>query len=544
MAEQERQLDGNPNLLDRDVRNLVIKDIKSEENRARKREQQKRFDVYRERQDRYILERLEREFSAKTVNEMRKIFSINLSKRIIDEMSSIYNIAPERDFAKLSGSELSDAEMAQLEAIYEECRVNVAMRQANRYYNLQDQTAIMAVPDKCGGLKVKAIPQMHYDVIPDAINPEKAYAYILNVWNFDLHKTTRNSENEPTQLNRYRQNDRMNQVIADENDRKAMQERYIVWTPTEHFVMNGKGEIQGDVMANPIGRLPFVDVAAEKDFQFFVRRGTGVVDFALDFGLLLSDLSNIIRLQGYSQAIVHSEKQPTNMVVGPNHVLWMQLDPNRPELSPKFEFASPSPDLAGSLEFLETTLRLFLSSRGIDPGTISGKGESKSFSSGLERLLAMLDKFEATRADFDLFKDAEQELFDILVRWSNVFQKVKDDQALVPSLMQATVPDDVFMDVKFNEPMMVQTQSEKEASVQFRVDQGVMSEIQALMKLDDLSEEGAIQKIKEKMEHDKLLEEMQSEMGIEIAPAPLPQIDLQPEDVEQDELEVEVGENN
>ena len=72
------------------VRRQIIEDIGSTENIDRKSDQQKRYDVYYGRQDIYILERLRREFSEKTVQEMRKILSINLAKR--DEICRLIDI--------------------------------------------------------------------------------------------------------------------------------------------------------------------------------------------------------------------------------------------------------------------------------------------------------------------------------------------------------------------------------------------------------------------------------------------------------------------
>lgn len=474
-------------LTNAEVRKTIVDEINQEENHSRKREHQKRFDVYRERQDQYILERLQREFSPDTVSQMRKIFSINLTTRIIDELSSIYNQPPERMF----GGDPSENELAQLESFYDSTDANAQLRNANRFYNLHDQCALMCVPDKYnGGFKIKAIPPQHYDVIPDPENPERAFAYVLNVWDYDLYKTTRNENTEPTQLSRYRQNDRRNQKIADDNDRLAELERYVVWTNDLHFTMNGKGALVGEMMPNPLGRLPFVDVATDKDFQFFVRRGTSVVDFALDFGLILSDTANTIRMQNYSQAIMLSEKQPQNLVIGPNHVLWLPLNPTE-GAQPKFEFASPNPDIAGTLEFAEMTLRLFLASRGIDPATISGKGETRSFSSGIERLLAMLDKFEATRSDFDLFKRVESELFEIMVGWSNIYQSVTGPGEFPPGLRLATIRDDVFLDVDFSEPQAIQTKSELEESVIRLMEAGLMSRREAIVELRGVSPEKA-----------------------------------------------------
>ena len=70
-----------PDLSTVEGRRRVVQAIENEDNYSRKREHQRRFDVYRERQDQYILERLKREFSLKSVNEMRKVLSINPTPR-------------------------------------------------------------------------------------------------------------------------------------------------------------------------------------------------------------------------------------------------------------------------------------------------------------------------------------------------------------------------------------------------------------------------------------------------------------------------------
>ena len=485
----EEELD----LTDAAVRIQVLKDIKSEENYNRKRDQQKRFDVYNDKQDVYILERLRREFSEKTVQEMRKILSINLSKRIIDEKSAVYARYPERIFSTKSGAELTEDQQAQLMNLYKCNRVNIAMKRANVFYNLHDQCALMIVPNKRGGFKVRAIPPHHYDVIPSASDPEKAYAYILNTWDYNLHRTAKSTETEGTQLRRYKQlNDNINQSIADDNDRQALLERFIVWTPEYHFVMDGKGNIKGELMVNEIGELPFIDVAPmDKDFQFFVRRGSSTVDFSLDYGMLLSDNANVIRLQSYSQAVIASEKLPQNLTVGPNHVLHLKLDPKKPEITPSFQFVTPNPDLAGTQAFLESMLSLHLTAEGQDPSILSPKGEGQRYQSGLDRLLAMISKFDAARDDFDLFKDIEADLLRILIKWSNRYQDVQGEEALLPDLRLATLPDDVTVDVNFAEPEGVQTKADKEDSIIKLLSEGLMSRKKAIEKLYEVSPEKA-----------------------------------------------------
>ena len=228
--------------------------------------------------------------------------------------------------------------------------------------------------------------------------------------------------------------------------------------------------------------------------------------------MVLSDLANTIRLQNYSQAVISSDKKPTNVRVGPQEILWLKKDPNNPGYEPKFEFQSPSPDLGGSLEFLESLLRLFLSSRGIDPTTISGKSEGRTFGSGVERLLAMLDKFEATRSDFDLFKCAERELFEIIVAWSNELQNATGETELRSELQLATISDDTYLELKFAEPMSVMTEMERREAIKMDVESGFKSRVEAIMEMREVGEEKALEIIKRIDVEDMMIRgDMQSE---------------------------------
>lgn len=490
-----------------DVRIAVLEDIKSEENYRRKRDQQKRFDVYNDRQDIYILERLRREFSIKTVNDMRKILSINLAKRIIDEKSSVYCRPPVRTFYTRSGVELSEDQDSQIEHLYKWTRSDMMLKRSNVFYNLHDQCAIMVVPDKMGGFKTRAIPPIHYDVVPSTKDPERAHAYILNVWDFNMHSSVRDGSTEPTQLDRYKgMSDSRNQKTADDDDRQALLQRYVVWTKDYHYVMDGKGNIKGEVMPNPIGILPFIDVAPlDKDFQFFVRRGSSTVDFSLDYGMMLSDNANVIRLQAYSQAVIASEEIPNDMTVGPNHILHLKLDPDKPELNPSFQFVTPSPDLAGTQAFLESMLNLHLTSEGQDPSILSPKGDGgQRYQSGLDRLLAMISKFEATRDDFDMYRGVEQQLCKIISRWSNAYQNTVGEGSLDDGLKGAMLPEDLMVDVKFAEPEAVQTKKDLEDSVIKLLGESLISRKEAIMKLRDVSAEKA----------DEILTEIDMEEGI------------------------------
>lgn len=472
------------NWLDSDFRSRVISEIESDENISRKRYEQRKFDVYRNRQDRYVIEKLESELKADFVQRMRKVLSINPCKRIVDEMASLYRSEPERNFANAD-----EKQQEQIDNIYHYGMIDAKMRLANAYYKLHDQAALFVVPRE-GVIDIRVLSPKDYDVIPDEMNPEKAQSYVLSTWDVDQHASYRGEVEQG-----YRSNDQLNQNIADDSDRKQ-KKNYIVWDKDFHFTMNSNGEIIGEMIPNPIGKLPFIDIAMEKDFQFFVRRGSGVVEFTIDLLAQLSDLASISRMQGYSQAIISSDQEPKALVVGPDRVLWLKKDINNPQSNPTFEFASPSPDLAGSLEIIDSQVKMFLSSQGIDASVVSAKGEKRSFASGVDHLLSNLDKFQASQQDMSLFRWVEYELFEIMKLWSNLYQGVSEF-GLIDQLKLATISEDVELSVKFDEPHSVRTQTETEDSVIKLIESGLMSRKQAVMRLYDVDEEKAEEIMKE-----------------------------------------------
>jgi hypothetical protein len=468
----------NPNLLDNGVRLQILSEINGEENKQRKAESLKRFEILSGRQSKYITEKLESEFSIKTVSEMRKITSVNISDRVIEEQASIYRDEPERFFANAS----EDVAM-HIRKIYKEAKANVKLKKSNKIFKSNGQSIVQIVPVD-GKIAMRAFWPHHVDVIPDELNPEKPFCYIISV--FDKFRFIHNNSNGQSPANVSKTlstsgpySDGRNQMIGDGDDYEKSLQRYEVWTEELNFIMNGLGEIVSETTDNPIMALPFVDVSIDKDFEFWVRAINNVFDFTVDQAAMLCDIATIIKLQGYAQGIISAEEMPTNLTVGPNKLLFLQLDGNK-TVQPKFEFVSPSPDLASTLQFYDNLMRVFLTSIGADPKTVSGSLDAKSYSSGVERLIAMIEKFEASKDDIDLYRWAEEKVFDLFRKWSNAYQ---GSGLLDESLSGPIIGDDVEINVKFKEPQAIQTQSELEDSVIKLKSEGLMTLQMSLMRI-------------------------------------------------------------
>ena len=482
------------NVLDLGFRKRIIEEIESDENKRRKAEHQKRSDVYKKKQRKYVLDMLVKEFSASTVEDMRTCTSINLVKRIVNEQASIYKTEPKRELAGIS-----EQQKAQLDALYSLCGVNKKLKSLNQKYKLHDQAFLQVIP-KLGSIKLRTLAPHQIDVVPSQEDPEHGEIFIVSGYD-KANIVAEMDDLEDIQGQGYgsknqQQSDGVNEAIADQDDWKQKSKLYAWWTDEYNFLTNSSGEILPGqpTIENPIKMLPFIEASGEKDQEFWCDGGSGVVEFNLDFGVVLSDTCNTNRLQSYAQAVISAEKLPENITVGPNNILLLQLDPTRPEMKPTFEFVSPNPNMDASLDLQDRLVSYFLTSEGIDPKTISGKAEGEKYTSGLERLLAMIERFEASHDDYDLFRGVEAKLYKLLSAWSNAMQGT---DAIDPALNGGELPVDAQMSTQFCKPELIKTATEAEDSVIKRMEAGLISKKEAIMELRGVDEERALEIINE-----------------------------------------------
>ena len=457
-------------LLNQKDRKDFIQQIKSDENKNRKAESLKAFEIYNDRLQKYVKDYLLSQYSENTVLEYVIISAINLAKRIANKQANLYKEAPDREFIGLT-----EQQEDEIEKLYESSKINTALFKSNVYYQMQSQSFIKVVP-KDGLIDAKVILPHHLDVIPDSMNPELPEQYILNA--FD--KTN------------YVQTDGNNQTIAEKDDYKASLEKYLVWTKDANFIFNAKGETVGEVLPNPIEQLPFIDVCGGKDFEFFVRCGQPLVDFTIQYNGALSDLQQLVKMQSFGVAVLKTSKElmPKSLQVGINKVIHLPIDPNQP-VQPEFQFQSANADISGALSCIENLLSNFLSSRGLDPKLVNGKSEASKFNSGIDRLLSMISDIEASKQDQEVFQEAERKLFELIKAWSNATIGT-DGQFL-----SFRIPDDATVNVKFFEPTMIQSEQEKIQALRDKKELGLINQQMMIAEYYGISDQEAAEKMDE-----------------------------------------------
>ena len=495
-------------MLNISYRRQILNDINSEENRDRKAESLKQSEIFSDRLFQYVREELRRHFSEETVNEMPIVSFINFLRRIVKQEASIYKDEPVRRF--FANQEMSDEQEEAIQVLYKKIRANVKLKKSNQKYKLQDQSHLMIVPVN-GKIKVRALYSHQIDAIPDARDPEQAAGYIVSAFDKNRYLTYQKFQSATgfggrSQTGTQGGSD-IDLKVADKDDYKKSLEYYTYWDKEYNFVFNGRGEIIDPATRQPIknprpedvespipGIIPIIDISMDKDLEYFIRSGMAVTDFSTQYNATMSDVWHISRMQGYSIGVIKGPEGliPQSTRLGPNLLLHLKTNPdegtNAGDID--FQFVSPSPDIAASLSLLETMLMNFISSRGLDPKEIATDG-SKDFNSALERMLAMIDQFEATKDDFDLYERVEEDFFEIIKAWVNNTPDQLNEE------FRVFIPEDAKISVKFAEPQMVQTRQEKVKYWQERIDIGLATRTDAIMEIEGLTRIQAQDRIKD-----------------------------------------------
>lgn len=492
-------------LLDQSVRKRIIEQINADENLQRKLKSYKQSQMQNDNFYQYVYEFLCSKYDQSTVDEMVIFADINLQKRISKSEASLYKRAPSRQY-----DNLSDVQAEVMDLIYSDAKANTKLRRSNEAFKYQNQSCMQVVPED-GQLCFKPLKPHHYDVVPDPLNPEKAFAYILSAFDYTDYDRVNKQENREGSSGGDTYRDGTNQTIADYDDPKGKSSTiYVVWSKDYNFYMDSKGNflskdtmlpeaIEESDIVSPLKQyqmLPFIDIASDKEFEFWTRQGQSLYDATLRYNVILTNEQLVVEMQGRAQAFYKGDanNMPENLRVGTTKVIHIPIDPNNP-VDSEFGFVSPSADLASIRDFRESYLAAFLSSRGIDVSTVSGNPSAQKASSGIQQLLQMIEKFEASQEDMDMYEKAEKDLYKVIVAWVKSLQ----GSDLLNKKYQIALPelDNTQVFVEYTKPQSVTTEKETLENIQQKIDMGIYSRVDALMEMEKIDKDTAIKRIAE-----------------------------------------------
>ena len=501
-----------------DERQKLIQSMQSENTKARKQWSLRSSETYGGRFDQYVREYLESQFYKESVKEMPIVSSINILKRIVDKKATIYSKPPARMY-----TELSDDQVVTMDLIYKDMKTNNKLARSNKTYVYQGQSVGQILP-KNGKLICRIFKMHQIDVIPDLEDPEEAKGFIISTFDRTdyIQKDSDNSKIDtatgvrPDSL-RSSSSQLYDNEVADDYQFKKYVEKYIVWKKQEgqilNFMMNGLGEVidpetgeadNGVDLVSPLseeGILPFFEVSTDKDFEYFVRPSNTLTDFTVQFNSALSDLQNNAKMNGYAIGILKapSELQPETQIIGP--AMLMKLPTDDPDKEVSFDFVSPSSSIGEISDSIDKFLNYFTTAEGLGAEVVNSAGQSEKFSSGLDRFIASVNRVEAHRDDYERYADVEDQIFNIILAWERVL--VNSDQ-LDSKYKLGLVSEDAGIDVKYHQPEMIQTEAEMLSNFEKKIDLGIMSKIDAIMKLTGIEDRDKAKEMLEEIKEENM----------------------------------------
>jgi len=97
----------------------------------------------------------------------------------------------------------------------------------------------------------------------------------------------------------------------------------------------------------------------------------------------------------------------------------------------------------------------------------------------------MIDQFEASKEDFDLFQSTEKAFFNLFKKWNNIYFGTSQQ------ILDFIIGDDVEIEVNYQKPVMEMTEAEKIDGVIKKREAGLMSRVEAIAELRGISHEAA-----------------------------------------------------
>lgn len=506
-------------VLDIEFRKKVIMEITGTENVERKQEFLRRYEIYKDRVRKWVIQRLMDEgFKRETVAQMQnRAGNVSLCRKVVNKLARTYNSGVTRE----TGNDTTDE---QVQTITEMLCWDDKMRKSDRYRELHKNSAIQIVVEPDMGeadtpddeppmkLKMRALNPWQYDVIEDPYDREVPRCWIISdfverdIGAFQGQMAKTEAEAGVHHSKPYVRSGRNHKddTIADDPDDAGMgsEKEYVWWTKSYHFTTNSKGEViqekSPEELANPIGIMPIVNNAEEQDGQFWAEGGDDLIEGAILVNTVITDMLFIARNQGFGQFVVTGKNILNQKIeIGPNNAIMIEQGEEDP--TPNVNVLSTNPPIQDWMGIVEQYVALLLTTNNLSPANVRVNLDAQSFPSGIAMLIEQSEAREDVGDKEKQYQDIERQLWEIASKWLEVGSGAGE---LTPEWQAVgSLPMDLDVAVKFAKPQAVVTETEKLDAMKARADLGISSKVDLIM-IDnpELTREQAEEKLMKIME--------------------------------------------
>lgn len=509
------QIKSENEILDQAVRKRIIEEINGSENKSRKDEYFKRYQVYKDNTSYYVISKMLQLFEQDTVREMSyAISNISLSRKIIDKLARVYSNGVKRTVLNEEGAS-NDELTKNVEEITKVLNINTNMKRTNRA-NKRDKNTLFYVKPysllESGiekfSLDPKPLFPYLYDVVENAEQREKPLCIILSHYSPPSSNVTLPIQNErqagihTTGLGPKALGDQKDQSIADSPvDQDEDKKQLIWWSDNYHFTTNQNGEIVSESNENPISKMPFVNFAQDQDGAFWAVGGGDLVDGSILVNCMISHTNHVGIVQGYGQFYMTGKNLPSGVKIGPSRGIKVEYEKDDPV--PALGFLSANPPLADLRQLIEMYVALLLTTNNLSvSGVATQLGNTSSPASGVALILDKAESMEDVKDQEQIFHDNEPSIWDLIAKWTNFY---RSKGLLSSALDKFAIPENMIVSLKFGDVKLIMTEKEKLDNIQLRKDLGINTMVELLMSDDpslteSQAEEKLIRIMEEKME--------------------------------------------
>lgn len=423
------------------------------------------FNIYEGDLLSYILEDMYNQFSPQYFEQIKhRIVPINILKKIIDKLSKIYQQQPVRS---IEDGLTSDTELLQY---YEESfKINKYMNVCNEFFNMFKNSLVQPYVNK-NKPSLRIIPSDRFLVrSTDEVDPTVPNEVII----FQGEKIVEGRKEKVLHI--YSDEE----ILIVNADMRVLQSE-----------MNAIDNPEGQ---NVFGRLPFV--YANRSANLLIpKEDSDILKLTKVIPIILSDLNCAAMFQCFS-IIYGINVNDEKVVLAPN--AYWSLKTDDPEKKPEIGQLKPQVDINEVIGLVESELSLWLSSKGIRPGSI-GSANKDSFASGISKLVDEMDTYEERCKQVEIFSDVEKELWDLVMNTMHPYWMVNGmiDKRPVFS------PTAKFK-IKFAEQIPLIDRSQIVDTLDKEVKAGFTSKDRAIKKLNPEMTDQEIEELKAEIEADK-----------------------------------------
>lgn len=496
-------------ILDEGFRRLVIEEIKGPENVRRKNDELRKYEVYRDRTKKWVMDALAREgLSRQTLEQMEtRASNISICRKVVNKLAQNYVRGVTRKWP-------TDQTQKRADLLAEELDINQKMKKVDQYVQLFKNTMLQIIPEKSNResrpdrilfrLKARALPPWMYDVIEDSADNEIPRVVVLtdfverNQTMRFIHPGDKDGREGAGELppQRLMKGDGREQVIADRPEDEGQEERtFIWWSDHFHFTTDENGKVlpnQSPVdLMNPVQILPFLNFSEDQDGSFWAEGGDDLIDGSILINKMITDRNSIAYQQGWGQLVITGKDVPKVVELGPHKALVINQE-STDEPTPQVFYASAAPDLGAWDRMIEQTTALVLSTNNLSPTNVAGKLDAQDFPSGIAMLIENSQSTANMMERQNLFRDQEPVMWEVIRRWYSLFFERK---ALTADFMAIGPIESSDVNVRFEDPAPVVTEKEKVDILKARKELGIDTVVD-LIRRDDpsLSDEEAEKK--------------------------------------------------